>query len=1723
LTSGTPTVTARLTGFTSRGFVLPAVPADSSATEHRFFLRLTDNIGQTSDTAIQTIPITGRPALLQFTSGGQASVNPSSVVVGNSLTGRVRLLDAQGAPVFGHSVRFDIADASEKRTDVGVVLSDPQGYANVTYLHTKPAGLYTLKATSGALSAVHGYQALTGAPHHFELAHIAPLAAGSGFAMTWRVTDSGGTFLAGCEEQWVTFETPQAGFHVRSSQNVNVESIKSPSEGERATVRVKDGLATVAIEATTLTGVYHFPITTSSLPVYYSVDSAGSLVPITALKQTDQLPLEILADQPDELQLSLLSQDNVSGGEAERLEVGENAFVKATIFDKFGNVCKRYLVNNEIVLMPRATLNMTGAAKSYGTNPMRVGFLDGTVNFRVTDAVAETTTLTFSGFSHVIGFGEDASLDLTFHKLRPSISRWFFGTAHNEINAPLMVEFTEAVERDSETGEILRVEKKFGKGTPVAGAFTVVGNNLIRFDFESYPGPKVDHLVKTSSSVLQGVAEHDTVLAQSLAIATPLVAIPAPPKAYMLEGEVATLNLITGVETSELKNGMATIGGQSTLFDWNTKALTAPMFSTLGMGDNEEVVLALSGTYYSQPIAVANTISVRALHRLGDTDGDGLTNAYEIAFGLNPLLVDTDGDGVNDGAEDLDSDGLSNLQEMQVGTNPKARDTDGDGLGDAIEVAVGSDPKSAASHDITEYVTAIAVSPQTISAVYATFETRTVALTATATIVARGQTFEVDATSNEVGVSYQSSDETVATVSGNGQFQIMGAGSATLTATLAGFQATSELTVKSESKAVTVTSSETIGQHHKDKPFTVARGGVLTVKDDIPMASLIVESGGKVLSENTVVVTGNVEVQAGGVIDVGGLEVGGDLLVDGGTVEAEDVNVDGDAEVTNNGKVTSPANTGTSPFELNIKVKGSVSLTGGGTIDVSGKGYGTNKTLGGVSTMYAFGGSHAGVGVYQYSDSIVAAYGDYSNAVHAGAGGGSGTPGSLLSGGGVLSLSSANLVLDGGAILANGLGGAMASGAGGSIWISTGTVSGVGSNGRIEANGGVTNDSYSGGSGGGGRVVMEYGCIGTGGTTDFRYIQARGGLTNKPAGRGGAGTVLLEGSDGHRTLKVSNDEPSRSDEKTSTLVTNLEVVGQWTIQGVIDNHNGTWTVTLPSGAIKADRNYSGYSLDLDASTQGGPYYEITGFDASKSQLVVTTCDNLLDYRGKTLVGVHFVDAVELGGNTSASFGNDRLVAAEGVELRVTTLEGTGNRLEADRIVGLSNLVSDVNTTVAVAKVESGPLSLHGGTVLEVNGQLQVQGDLVLSGGSKLTTKALKVLNIDVTGTVSLTDGGTIDVSGKGYGTNKTLGGVSTMYAFGGSHAGVGAYQYSDSIVAAYGDYSNAVHAGAGGGSGAWGILPNFSGGGVISLSSANLVLDGGAILANGLGGTSTSGAGGSIRISTGTVSGVGSNGRIEANGGATSDMYSGGSGGGGRVVMKYKSVTDSTNLAYVQARGGLTNKVGGRGGAGTVLLERSDGYRTLKVSNDEPSVAGEKTSSLVTNLEVVGQWTLESVTKNVDGTWTVMLPSGALKAGRQYTGYFVDLDASSQEGPYYEITGFDVARKQLTVSSSDDLSGYAGKTLVGVHWFDSYDAGVSTNVSFGNDRHVTKEEWQSGTNPVVTNATGDGLNEGYGRAIGHVETADDTRIVAADRNALVRFGRRQRDARFDGSICLIDA
>ena len=96
----------------------------------------------------------------------------------------------------------------------------------------------------------------------------------------------------------------------------------------------------------------------------------------------------------------------------------------------------------------------------------------------------------------------------------------------------------------------------------------------------------------------------------------------------------------------------------------------------------------------NQTVSIDNLIIITGA--ADDTDGDGLSDAYEIANGLDP---DDNGLNPNNNGEvgdpdqgadgDPDMDNLTNTEERDLGTNPQEADTDMDGYNDDVETDTG--------------------------------------------------------------------------------------------------------------------------------------------------------------------------------------------------------------------------------------------------------------------------------------------------------------------------------------------------------------------------------------------------------------------------------------------------------------------------------------------------------------------------------------------------------------------------------------------------------------------------------------------------------------------------------------------------------------------------------------------------------------------------------------------------------------------------------------------------------------------------------------------------------------------------------------------------------------------------------------------------------------------------------------------------------------------------
>lgn len=168
-------------------------------------------------------------------------------------------------------------------------------------------------------------------------------------------------------------------------------------------------------------------------------------------------------------------------------------------------------------------------------------------------------------------------------------------------------------------------------------------------------------------------------------------------------------------------------------------------------------------------------------------------------------------------------------------------------------------------------------------------------------------------------------------------------------------------------------------------------------------------------------------------------------------------------------------------------------LTAPGQIEVSGLGYATATGPGKGTPFtgtYGGGGGHGGKGAVGYNNGGPA-YGNLTAPETPGSGGGGTNLGGR--GGGVVRIEAGSTATVSGSIRANGQTAPYSGGggAGGSIWIKAGTLTGS-TNGLLQASGG-SSGHYLGGDGGGGRIAV------TGGTVSnpllIRFTTATGGLT----------------------------------------------------------------------------------------------------------------------------------------------------------------------------------------------------------------------------------------------------------------------------------------------------------------------------------------------------------------------------------------------------------------------------------------------------------------------------------------------------------------------------------------------------------------------------------------------------------------------------------------------------
>ena len=275
--------------------------------------------------------------------------------------------------------------------------------------------------------------------------------------------------------------------------------------------------------------------------------------------------------------------------------------------------------------------------------------------------------------------------------------------------------------------------------------------------------------------------------------------------------------------------------------------------------------------------------------------------------------------------------------------------------------------------------------------------------------------------------------------------------------------------------------------------------------------------------------------------------------------------------------------------------------------------------------------------------------------------------------------------------------------------------------------------------------------------------------------------------------------------------------------------------------------------------------------------------------------------------------------------------------------------------------------------------------------------------------IQVAEGGKISADGLGYsGTNsngrgpgagvgETTGG---RYGGGGSYGGLGGNNYSDVAGGAvYGSMQYPIDLGSSGGSGESGGIRNGMGGG----GALHLIVDGtlevnGAISANGLGNllTAGSGAGGSLWVEAGQITGSGS---FSALGGSATNSAG---AGGGRIAVYSDNL--GANISF-NAEGGQGIR---NGATGTVFMGRLDpSQSTVTLTPGEVPTDGSSQATITVTL------------KNAQGQPVAGKPVEiALAYGKD-----LKINGSSAETNQYVSIGTSNSQGQVSATLSAESSG----------------------------------------------------------------------------------------------------
>jgi hypothetical protein len=556
-----------------------------------------------------------------------------------------------------------------------------------------------------------------------------------------------------------------------------------------------------------------------------------------------------------------------------------------------------------------------------------------------------------------------------------------------------------------------------------------------------------------------------------------------------------------------------------------------------------------------------------------------------------------------------------------------------------------------------------------------------------------------------------------------------------------------------------------------------------------------------------------------------------------------------------------------------LEVTDTVTIEAGARIDLRSRGYEGGATgQAGVSPLWVdapgsdAGGAHGGIGI---GWDTAGEHGEVFDSVYRPTlpgGGGAGDQDACcngLAGGGVLEIVAGALELHGELDVSSlsGNNGHNPTGAGGTVVLDLGAISG---DGKILANGGTDracDASRNTGAGGGGRVALYVEDLASFDVS--ARVEALGGARTdcswNPLEYASPGTIYVHRA-GSTYGELHVDSGRHGSAERRGRPTPLPGLGSGAITG--------WAAIGSDGELTAD----------------GPF------------------------RPRWLGAW-----VELESATGELLGTHRVVDHTETTLR---LEGAGTIVGAARYRGVYRFDA-IHLRNGAGLASEDPLSAAGEVRLE--GAVRVPallsaGSLRLVAGTVATPAVGNGYRLEVEDTLTIEPGARLDARGRGYGGGPVAGsGIGPEWVdsptsdAGGSHGGVGiGWTLTGESGEAFDSVYRPTLSGGGGAGDEDTCCSGFAGGGVIEIDAGSLVL-GGDIDVSGLSGNnehSPTGAGGTVWVEADALWGTG---KIYANGGTDRSCDASrntGVGGGGRVGLWVGDLSGIDLTSQVQVRGG---------------------------------------------------------------------------------------------------------------------------------------------------------------------------------------------------------------------------